>query len=188
LKGNEAMKTSTASKLLPGSDPHPISVTTRDLTLCPPVIDMRIAKSTAELDAFFKVRHKVFVKEQGIFKDSDKDRFDPDSIAIIAEVNGNIVGSVRCYRKSGKTWFGSRLAVLKEYRKYNLGANLVQKAVETMELRPDVDKFFATIQIQNVRFFRRLGWKTIGRRFLFKGVRHWMMQKPLNPDRFQQAL
>ena len=50
---------------------------------------------------------------------------------------------------------------------------------QTMEQRADVQKFMASIQIQNVRFFRRLGWETLGRRFVLKGVRHWMMVKPL---------
>jgi putative N-acetyltransferase (TIGR04045 family) len=87
---------------------------------------------------------------------------------------------VRCYHDGAGVWFGGRLAVRPEYRVgFNLGPLLVKKAVEIMEERSDVQRFLATVQIQNVRFFQRLGWVRIGEPFVMQGCKHQTMEKKL---------
>ena len=90
---------------------------------------------------------------------------------------------VRCYRHRGGTWYGGRLAVRPEYRTgVNIGALLVRKAVELMRARPDVKRFLATVQFQNVRFFQRLGWLRLGKPFLLQGRKHQLMEKKLHEE------
>lgn len=141
---------------------------------------VRIATTPDEIAACLQIRRRVFVEEQGIFTGSDLDDYDERSIHIMASLDGRIVGTVRCYRRSGRLWYGGRLAVLPEYRVYNIGALLVRKAVETMRLNPEVSRFLATVQIQNVRFFKRLGWIPVGRSIYLKGVKHQVMESPLD--------
>lgn len=143
----------------------------------PPLL--KIAETPAELEAYRRVRREVFVAEQGLFSGDDTDGRDAGAIPIIAIVAGDVVGVVRCYRKAGGVWFGGRLAVTRKHRTGTLGARLVRRAVEVMEARPDVSRFFATVQVQNVRFFERLGWQPRGRLFQLEGCAHQLMEYPL---------
>ncbi len=145
-----------------------------------PKLELRIASEPWELEAYFTIRHQVFVEEQGIFEDSDRDEHDEISIPIIACCDGRIAGVVRCYQESEGIWYGGRLAVHMDYRRYDLGTRLVQEAVETMKRHDDVDRFLAKVQIQNVRYFRRLGWFRVGEPFAYNGVRHQLMENPLD--------
>jgi putative N-acetyltransferase (TIGR04045 family) len=128
---------------------------------------------------YYRVRNQVFVAEQGIYSVTDRDKYDAQAIPLVAIMDGTVVGTVRCYHLRNKLWYGGRLAVLPEYRVYNIGAALVRQAVETMRSHPEVERFLATVQIQNVRFFQRLGWKSIGHPILLKGVKHQLMEFPL---------
>lgn len=147
----------------------------------PPLL--KIAETPAELDAYHRLRREVFVEEQGLFACDDTDGRDAGAIPIVAIVTGRVVGVVRCYRKRGGIWFGGRLAVARAHRTGTLGARLVRRAVEVMEARPDVRRFFATVQLQNVRFFERLGWEARGRVFRLEGCPHRFMEYPLRSSR-----
>ncbi|MEE8484909.1 MAG: MSMEG_0567/Sll0786 family nitrogen starvation N-acetyltransferase [Nitrospinota bacterium] len=140
----------------------------------------KVATTDKEIEEYFRIRHDVFVKEQKIFEKTDRDKHDEDAIPILACYHYRAVGAVRCYPNTKKTWFGGRLAVELDFRTYNIGAMLVHKAVETMENHPEVRRFLATIQFQNVRFFQRLGWKKRGKIFYMKGKKHHIMEKVLD--------
>ena len=144
-----------------------------------PEIDLRVASKAIEIEAHFEIRRQVFVEEHGLFECTDRDVHDDEGIHIVACLNRQIVGAVRCYPEGDGVWYGGRLAVHPDFRKYDLGARLVRKAVETMECTIGITRFLAKIQIQNVRFFRRLGWISVGEQFLHLGVRHQMMEKIL---------
>ena len=134
------------------------------------------AEDLAECHA---IRREVFCQEQGLFNGvDDTDERDPYAVHILARVNGEAAGVVRCFRRSEGVWVGGRLAVRKRYRSH-LGALLVRRAVSTMEERGDVRRFFAVVQIQNLHFFEFLQWKPLGIPFLCHGVLHQVMEKPL---------
>lgn len=141
----------------------------------------KIAETEYELEEYFRIRHDVFVKEQKIFSENDVDEYDKEAIHIIAveESTGKIVGGVRCYRKEGNTWFGSRLSATPGYRNGKVGSNLVRFAVKTVKSR-GCKTFFAYVQPQNVRFFERLDWKSIGESVTYKGLPHQLMEANLD--------
>ncbi len=143
-------------------------------------VHLKVAASSLELAAYHRLRREVFVEEQGLFEADDVDGADGAAIPIIALEGDEVVGVVRCYRRFGGTWFGGRLAVARSHRTGMLGARLVRLAVDLMEARPDVRRFYATVQAQNVRFFERLGWLPRGRPFHLAGHEHRLMQYPLS--------
>lgn len=140
--------------------------------------NLLVACTEEDLAACRAVRQAVFVEEQGLFSEDDQDVHDRDAVHILARVNGEAAGVVRCYPAHGYIWYGGRLAVLRKFRS-RLGAMLVNRAVELMESRPDVRRFFALVQIQNIRFFKRLHWVSRGRPFIYNGCRHQLMERPL---------
>jgi putative N-acetyltransferase (TIGR04045 family) len=136
------------------------------------------ARGHDELTAHFDVRRRVFVDEQRIFAGSDRDRHDDDprTVHVVGLVDAVIGGAVRLFPLpgAGHRWQGDRLAVLAEHRAHGLGAPLVRYAVRTAgELGGSV--MVAHIQLPNVAFFTRLGWRRDGDVEAYAGLPHQPM-------------
>ncbi|MEM9220658.1 MAG: MSMEG_0567/Sll0786 family nitrogen starvation N-acetyltransferase, partial [Cyanobacteria bacterium P01_F01_bin.150] len=79
----------------------------------------------------------------------------------IQSLKSNIVGVVRIYETQPRLWYGGRLGVHTDYRRVGrIGKGLIHKAVTTANTW-GCDRFLATVQLQNVRFFRRLHWTSM---------------------------
>lgn len=142
---------------------------------------IKIAETEDELNEYFHIRNGVFVKEQGIFAETDVDEHDSTAIHIIAldTSNMNVVGVVRCYAADGDTWFGGRLGALPDYRNGRVGSRLVRFAVSTAKSK-GCKKFLAYIQPNNVKFFQRLDWKKLGEPLIYQGMPHQLMEANLD--------
>lgn len=142
----------------------------------------KIAETEEERQGHFAVRHAVFVEEQGLFEDSDLDEYDRYAVPLVAvdRDSGAVVGAVRCYEAEEGVWYGGRLAVLKEAR---LDVNAIGprlcKLAEKVVIERGCRRFLAYIQLQNVRFFERLGWQKVGEPALHFGQPHQVMQASL---------
>ncbi|MEO0541776.1 MAG: MSMEG_0567/Sll0786 family nitrogen starvation N-acetyltransferase [Cyanobacteria bacterium P01_A01_bin.105] len=72
-----------------------------------------------------------------------------------------VVGVVRIYEETPRLWYGGRLGVHPDFRRVGrIGKGLIQKAVTTAHTW-GCDRFLATVQQQNVRFFTRLHWQSL---------------------------
>ncbi len=120
----------------------------------------RPARGKAELREAHAIRHAVFVEEQGLFDGSDRDRFDEESVTLVAEREGRIVGTVRLHEEGGGRWRGSRLAVLPG-RRGRVGAALVRAAVDYVARR-EARLLVADIQEPCLGLFLGLGWEALG--------------------------
>jgi putative N-acetyltransferase (TIGR04045 family) len=142
------------------------------------VLSVRAALSAEELAFHHRIRHEVFVDEQGIFSGTDVDAHDDDASTIrVLGLAGRVVaGAVRLYplEPSGGLWQGDRLAVLPAYRIHGLGKPLVRFAVTTAA-RLGGREMQAHIQPANVRFFERLGWECRGPVEVYVGLPHQPM-------------
>jgi putative N-acetyltransferase (TIGR04045 family) len=149
----------------------------------PARLECHEARSADELAAHFAVRHQVFTLEQGIFPAGDQDFHDADSavVHVVGLVDGLIRGAVRLYPLTGEPgrWKGDRLAVLPGWRHLGLGAPLVRFAVRTAGLCGG-QEMVAHIQLENVRFFERLGWQRVGGPEEYVGLPHQRMVIPLD--------
>jgi putative N-acetyltransferase (TIGR04045 family) len=127
--------------------------------LCPHVTT-QIACERWQLEAYFALRRRIFVHEQGIFSDSDADDFDETALPIVAlsQLAGmadDVVGVVRIYETAPGVWYGGRLGVATRYRARGaVGAALITAAVCTAHAQ-GCRRFYATVQEQNVRYFER---------------------------------
>lgn len=142
----------------------------------------RPAASAAELAAHFRIRHQVFVIEQGLFRagpagdDRDAHDGDPSTMHVIGLADGVIGGTVRLYPLDGaqRRWKGDRLAVLAEHRRHGLGTPLVRFAVAEAGARGGLE-MEAFIQPANVAFFEWLGWRCAGGIVAYAGLDHQRM-------------
>jgi putative N-acetyltransferase (TIGR04045 family) len=136
-----------------------------------------LAHGPAELAGHFAVRRGIFVQTQGLFRHDDRDERDDDAATLHAVgLSGDmVVGAVRLYPlDDGGRWKGDRLAVLPAERALRLGAMLVRFAVRTAGERGG-RRMVAQVQVANVRFFERLGWRCDGDPAPMFGVEHQPM-------------
>lgn len=144
-----------------------------------PDLVARLVASPHELALHMRIRHEVFVLEQAIFKDTDRDAHDSDgsTLHILGACDDVAAGAVRIYPldQSALAWHGDRLAVLPAFRAHGLGKPLVRLAVRTAALGGG-RVMRAHIQLANVRFFRRLGWEAVGEPELYCGLTHQGME------------
>ena len=142
-------------------------------------VRVRLARSEAEVAAHHAVRQAVFVTEQGIFADHDRDEWDATALKVIATIGERVVGAVRLYPlDEAGLWKGDRLAVLADARTLGVGAPLVRFAVATAGEHGGT-RMIALIQTPNVAFFRRLGWSRLGGATSYRGATHQEMTVPL---------
>jgi predicted GNAT family N-acyltransferase len=158
----------------------------------------RAVSTAQERATHFRIRHQVFVVEQGLFRDAsdaepsgtgasgaggsgagrDRDVHDndPATVHVVGLADGVICGTVRLYPLAGTPgrWKGDRLAVLDGHRHQGLGAPLVRFAVATAARRGG-QEMEAYIQPANVRFFEWLGWRPVGGPVTYAGIPHQRM-------------
>lgn len=122
----------------------------------------KLAQSSPEIEVYYQLRRQIFCQEQGIFQTSDRDEYDSVAYPIVAvNDNGKVVGVVRIYEPELRLWYGGRLGVHPDRRKgWKIGKGLIEKAVTTANTW-GCDRFLATVQLPNVRFFQRLHWNSI---------------------------
>jgi putative N-acetyltransferase (TIGR04045 family) len=135
-----------------------------------------LATSAQDIKSYFELRRAIFVEEQGLFSGQDDDDLDAIAYPIIAVENetNQVVGVVRIYESEPKLWYGGRLGVHPDYRRVGqIGKGLIYKAVTTANTW-GCDRFLATVQLQNVRFFRRLHWASLEEMTIFERPHHLM--------------
>jgi putative N-acetyltransferase (TIGR04045 family) len=142
-----------------------------------------LATERWQLDGYWRLRREVFCLEQRLFADDEADEHDAGALPIVAVstmmgMTDRVVGAVRIYTSGPGTWHGSRLAVEREHRGLGrLGAGLVHKAVRTA-VGLGCRRFLATVQSQNVPFFRRLHWQSL-EPLVLHGWPHELMEADL---------
>ncbi|MBD1851418.1 MSMEG_0567/Sll0786 family nitrogen starvation N-acetyltransferase [Leptolyngbya sp. FACHB-711] len=147
----------------------------------------KLATTPDEIAAYFALRHSIFVDEQRLFQDSDLDEIDQTAYPIVAvhlqegleNERNPIVGVVRIYETQPGFWYGGRLGTHCNYRKgWQIGKGLIHKAVTTANTW-GCERFLATVQLQNVRFFQRLHWESLEEITICDRPHH-LMQADLN--------
>ncbi|HXK18002.1 MAG TPA: MSMEG_0567/Sll0786 family nitrogen starvation N-acetyltransferase [Polyangiaceae bacterium] len=143
----------------------------------------QVAREPWQLLGYRELRRAIFAEEQGLFAGSDFDEHDAHALPIVAEsqiagMSDRVVGVVRIYRGEPGTWFGGRLGVRKEYRRFGaIGTALITTAVSTAHAL-GCGRFLATVQLANVRYFERHHFRVL-REIDVLGRPHQLMQAEL---------
>ena len=142
-----------------------------------------MATNPADIQAYFDLRHQIFVEEQGLFAGNltshEVDDLDAIAYPIVAHLQTQVIGVVRIYEIQPRLWYGGRLGVRVDHRRAGkVGKGLIHQAVTTAH-GWGCDRFLATVQSQNVRFFQRLHWTFLEEVHLC-GLPHALMEADLN--------
>ncbi len=134
---------------------------------------VRALPGSAELAACFAIRLAVFTGEQGVPAEQELDEFDDVALHILAMWNGEPAGTARAFEKTPSLQKIGRVAVLRAFRKYGIGA-AVMRAIET---ECPGSGFVLDAQTQAMGFYEKLGYTAEGPEFLDAGILHRLMRK-----------
>ena len=141
-----------------------------------------------DLEAAYRIRHVVFVDEQGVPVDLERDERDPAADHVLGLVDGLPVGAGRLVIEDpgfeglavdlGPLGHLGRLAVLASARGSGLGAALV-RAIEERATSRDLRAVYLGAQVQVVPFYEHLGYVAFGAEFDDAGLNHRHMWRRL---------
>ena len=153
-----------------------------------PEPDVRAATGPADRTSAYAVRHAVFVLEQGVPVELERDDRDEAADHLIAVVDGKVAGAVRLVVEPagyagvdaalGLVGHLGRLAVLADARGSGLGARLV-RGVERRAATNGLAVVYLGSQTHAVGFYTRLGYQAFGSEFDDAGLPHRHMLRIL---------
>ena len=137
--------------------------------------DYHVIKNENELNDYYNIRRKVFIKEQSCPEEIEIDEYEEDSIHFIGLFNGKAACTSRLRFIGDKAKF-ERLAVLKKYRKYGLGRGMLEHVLAYI----DKNNYKTTVthaQSYLLKFYEDFGFVKEGSEFLEAGIKHYLMSR-----------
>lgn len=120
----------------------------------------------------YAVRYRVFVIEQQVPVELERDEFDPLSLHVVArDAAGRAIGTGRLL-PDGHI---GRLAVLAEWRGHGVGVALMDALLALARERGDAEVVL-NAQTSAIAFYERLGFRTEGEDFMEAGIPHRVMR------------
>jgi len=122
------------------------------------------------------LRYTVFVEEQNVPVELERDALDADAIHLLATVAGAPVCAARIV-PMGETGKIGRVCVLKQARGTGLGAALIREALTILRDMPGITRAALGAQIDALGFYEKLGFTAYGDVFDDAGIDHRMMER-----------
>ena len=129
------------------------------------------------MPAAYAVRHQVFVGEQAVPPELERDEFDDVAVHLVALRGDDVVGTLRIVVSGGSAKIG-RMAVLAAHRKAGVGARLMERAVEVAR-NMNVKEITLHAQLTAKEFYAKLGYCEEGDVFEEAGIAHVSMRKTI---------
>lgn len=120
------------------------------------------------------IRTAVFVEEQGF--NEEFDRVDNYAKHIIIYNNGEAAATGRYFTDDAKEYHIGRIAVLKQYRKFGYGRQIM-KLIEDDIKETDAKRIVLSAQLQAKGFYEKCGYTAEGSVYLDEHCEHIKMYK-----------
>ncbi len=125
-----------------------------------------------------RLRHRVFVEEQGVAQGEERDGRDAEGHHILALQDGQPVGCARIL-VTGETGKIGRVCVLAEMRGQGLGAAVIRACLDHLRGLPGVTRAVLGSQTHAIGFYEKLGFRPFGPEYLDAGIPHRDMERAL---------
>ena len=137
--------------------------------------------STADRPELAALRHRVFVEEQSVPLELERDELDDVAThAVARDGAGRVVGTGRLVVRPDGTARIGRMAVAGEARGTGVGAALLA-VLETAAVEAGCTHAEVHAQVQAAGFYGRAGYRPEGQPFDEAGIPHLAMGKELRP-------
>lgn len=123
-----------------------------------------------------KIRQDVFMTEQGFSYEFDEN--DYISVHILLCCDGVPAGTGRLFKDKDGSWHVGRIAVRKEFRGKNLGAEVMYR-IEDKARELGADKIVLSAQCRVRGFYEKCGYTAYGEVYLDEYCEHIRMEKSL---------
>lgn len=133
-------------------------------------IDIRLVGNREELEQVFRIREMVFVREQNVQRERERDNFDTNSNHVLATYMNKPIGCARIKIIDRRAKL-ERVAVLKNCRKRGVGALLMDYLV-TYCKKNAVEEIFLHAQCEVSDFYKKWGFEPRGEPFMEEGIKH----------------
>lgn len=120
-----------------------------------------------------RIRKEVFVKEQGMDIEQERDGLDKECSHVLVFEDGEAVATGRVIDTENGPLIG-RIAVLKEHRGKQYGDLVVRKLVDLC-FRQGEKTVEVHAQIPVIKFYQGIGFKESGDEFIENGIKHIAM-------------
>ncbi|MHC5218161.1 GNAT family N-acetyltransferase [Enterococcus sp. LJL128] len=139
------------------------------------IVHTKDTMSDIYLDAL-RIRHQVFMIEQGVPKDIEIDKNEAACIHFVLYENKDAVATCRLLPLTDGVFKLQRMAVLSQYRGKNYGKLLID-AVEDLAKKQGYNTITLGAQLTAVEFYQKLGYIKHGEQFMDANIPHFQMEK-----------
>lgn len=133
---------------------------------------------TDDIETCLKLRFEVFVDEQGVPAEIERDAYDEIATHLLAMQDGTPVGTARILPNGDIGKIG-RVCVVERARGTGLGKALIEAALDEMRADGRFTKAALGSQTYAIPFYEKLGFAAYGAEFDDGGIPHRMMERRL---------
>jgi predicted GNAT family N-acyltransferase len=140
--------------------------------------EVRRARDAQELAAALALREEVFVGEQGVSAEGDRDGRDEEAVQLVVTgTDGTVVATARILVDAGRARFG-RLCVRRDLRGRGIARSLLAEA-EREARAAGCTAIGLHAQTDALQLYLDAGYEPYGERFEEEGIEHQAMEKRL---------
>ncbi|MBP7634091.1 GNAT family N-acetyltransferase [Candidatus Ozemobacteraceae bacterium] len=139
-------------------------------------LDIREALSPQDLETVFEIRRRVFVDEQRVPEEHERDATDERAVHVLALLDGKPAAAARLFIDAGDertVWVG-RLAVLPECRRSGVATGVIRYSIDWSR-RHQVRQVRLHAQEYVRELYRKLGFEEFGGIFMEENIPHLEM-------------
>lgn len=122
----------------------------------------------------YKIRTKVFIEEQMVSREEEPDEYDAVADHVVVYEQKQPIAAGRLVIKEEGFMLG-RIAVLPEHRGLGYG-DLVVRLLVRRAFDLGAKEVYLHAQTHAVAFYEKLGFKTVGEKFIEAGIEHIEMR------------
>jgi len=139
-------------------------------------MDVRVVNEPAEISECLRLRAEVFIGEQNVTEEEERDGLDDECVHFLAVNGGKAVGAARLnYLNDGYAKI-QRVCVIKAERGTGAGAKIMEAIIEKVRedsLRPIIH---LGAQTHALAFYEKLGFTAFGDEYMDAGIPHFDMK------------
>ena len=141
-------------------------------------VEIRVVNIVKDLEQALKLRHQVFVEEQMVPTNLERDEQDQIAIHFVAVRAGCVIGTARLLSHSKIASQVSRMAVNKKFRQRGIGRRLLEVLEDEVRKQGKLE-IVLHAQMHACDFYRACGYVTEGDQFVEANIMHINMVKKL---------
>jgi predicted GNAT family N-acyltransferase len=140
-------------------------------------LEVREARTPAEVEDALRLRERVFSDEQGVATEADRDGRDGEALHLVAVDGDRVIGTCRLVFEGRVAKLG-RMVVERPLRGQGVGSSMLREA-ERAAREAQADRIALHAQMPARSLYARQGFEERGASFVEEGIPHVAMEKPL---------